>query len=61
MISKLRKKLILLFATLTMLVFTIAQITMVYANIEDVWLNDLALPNKIADQVIQECMDIGSI
>lgn len=61
MISKLRKKLILLFVTLTMLVFTIAQITMVYANIEDVWLKDLALPNKIADQVIQECMDIGSI
>lgn len=61
MISKLRKKLIFLFVTLTMLVFTMTQITMIYANIEDVWSNDLLRLNKTADRVIQACMDKGSI
>ena len=61
MISKLRKKLILLFVTLTMLVFTMTQITMIYANIEDVWSNDLLRLNKVADRIVQECMDKGSI
>lgn len=61
MISKLRKKLIFLFVTLTMLVFTLTQITMIYANIEDAWGNDLVRLNKTADRIVQECMDKGSI
>ena len=61
MISKLRRKLIFLFVTLTMLVFTLTQITMIYANIEDAWTNDLLRLNKTADRIVQECMDKGSI
>ena len=61
MISKLRRKLKFLFVTLTMLVFTLTQITMIYANIEDAWTNDLLRLNKTADRIVQECMDKGSI
>ena len=61
MISKIRKKLTFLFVTLTMLVFIMSQITVIYANIEDVWRNDLLRLGEIADQVVQECMEKGSI
>ena len=44
-----------------MLVFTLTQITMIYANIEDAWTNDLLRLNKTADRIVQECMDKGSI
>ena len=61
MISKLRRKLTFLFATLTMLLFSITQFSMMHTYIEDVWRGDLSRINSTAYQVVKKCMEGGSI
>lgn len=61
MISKLRKKLTLLFITLTMLVFTMTQISVIRRNIEDRWRSDLGRLDAAATRIMTECVEKGSI
>lgn len=61
MISKLRKKLTVLFITLTMLVFSMSQITLIQRNIEQSWHNELDRLYTTAERIITECMLAGSI
>ena len=61
MISKLRGKITFLFVTLTMLVFSVTQVSVIRRNIEDVWRNDLVKVDVIASRVMSECVEKGSI
>lgn len=61
MISKLRRKLTLLFASLTILLFLMTQFSMMYTYVLDIWRSDLSRVNHIAYQIVEICMEGGSI
>lgn len=61
MISKLRRKLTWLFVILTMLVFTLMQISIMRRGIEEFERLDLSRGNAVAVRIIRECVQSGSI
>lgn len=61
MISKLRRKLTWLFVILTMLVFTLMQVSMMRTGLEDIRRMDLIRVDSTAVRIMRECVESGSI